>query len=280
MASFSERLGITPPKLAQIDSMDDELRSSLWNVCRKWFFISDDYLTSSQKSRVHRIYQAVYAEFYKRPVDNIPKWSSEFVEETLQLFMTAKWYDVYNLIEFLYTKLWSPEDSNKGFSEEINSILALEKAGYCLNLGIVTPLTNKVEISSVNASLSLGDRFNGVSTHIHSALVLYSRKPNPDYRNSIKESISAVEAACKIITNDPKETLGSALKIIRREHDIHSSFINGMTSLYGYTSDKGGIRHAMMDYSNIDEADARYMLVICSAFTNYIISRCSKSETS
>ena len=39
-------------------------------------------------------------------------------------------------------------------------------------------------------------------------------RKTPNYRNSIKESISAVEALCKIITENEKATLGKALKII------------------------------------------------------------------
>ena len=53
-----------------------------------------------------------------------------------------------------------------------------------------------------------------VNTHIKKALSLYSDRKNPDYENSIKESISAVEAMCCIITGmtGASATLGAALK--------------------------------------------------------------------
>ena len=42
---------------------------------------------------------------------------------------------------------------------------------------------------------------------------------------------------------------------------------------YGYTSDQGGIRHALLEESNIDEAEAKFMMVACSAFVNFCVQR-------
>lgn len=118
-----------------------------------------------------------------------------------------------------------------------------------------------------------GDRFAPVAEHVRTALELYSKKPQPDNRNTIKESISAVESAAKIITGLPNATLDQAIKAIDQRH---ASFKKGILQLYGYTSDEGGIRHSLTEATNIDEADARYMLVSCSAFANYLISRYDK----
>jgi hypothetical protein len=121
-----------------------------------------------------------------------------------------------------------------------------------------------------------GDRFASVAVHVRTALELYSKKPQADYRNSIKESISAVESAAKIITALPNATLAQATKAIDQRHSLHASFKKGILQLYGYTSDEGGIRHSLTEATNIDEADARYMLVSCSAFANYLITRYDK----
>jgi hypothetical protein len=43
-------------------------------------------------------------------------------------------------------------------------------------------------------------------------LDLFEGRKATDFRNSIKESISAVEAMCQILTGDDKATLGQALK--------------------------------------------------------------------
>ena len=95
------------------------------------------------------------------------------------------------------------------------------------------------------------------------------------YRNSIKESISAVESACNITTGS-KATLGQALKALDDKTKVHPALRNAFSSLYGYTSDADGIRHGLLEEANLDFADAKFMLVVCSAFTNYLRSKASK----
>ena len=57
-------------------------------------------------------------------------------------------------------------------------------------------------------------QFVGVSKHLKRALELYTDREAPDYRNSIKESISAVESMVRTITSEPKASLSKALKVI------------------------------------------------------------------
>ncbi|MBU1626736.1 hypothetical protein KKB18_05135 [bacterium] len=53
-------------------------------------------------------------------------------------------------------------------------------------------------------------------------------------RNSIKESISAVESVCKVISEDQKATLGKALNIIEKKVDLHNALKEGFQKIYGY----------------------------------------------
>ena len=51
------------------------------------------------------------------------------------------------------------------------------------------------------------------------------------------------------------------------------------TCLYGYTSDSGGIRHALTEDDVVPNfEDAKFMLVSCSAFINYLIAKVAKIE--
>ena len=110
------------------------------------------------------------------------------------------------------------------------------------------------------------------------SLELISDKKNPDYRNSIKESISAVEAYCKYIVHDPKATLGDALKKITVSTSIHPALERGFSAIYGYTSDSGGIRHALTDEKETPSyADAKFMLVACSSFINFLTAKIAES---
>lgn len=153
-------------------------------------------------------------------------------------------------------------------AEDTNSILEEELAGYrCIN-NIFVPITDKNEIMEIGGAMH-DSPFQAVHIHLNQALKLLSIK-NPDYRNSIKESISAVESTAREICGKPTATLGEALKILEKDNDLHPALKSGFSAIYGYTSDGDGIRHALMDKSNLDLADAKYFLVSCSAFINYL----------
>ena len=57
---------------------------------------------------------------------------------------------------------------------------------------------------------------------------------------------------------------------------LHPALKSALSKLYGYTSDAGGIRHALADEREPDIEDARFMLVICSAFVSLISAKARK----
>lgn len=135
--------------------------------------------------------------------------------------------------------------------------------------GHLADVTSQEEIAMIEEA-ARDSRFAGVSAHIDRALELYADRENPDYRNSIKESISAVESIARVVSGSQKATLGDALKTIEKTGQLHPALKEGFLKLYGYTSDEQGIRHAMLDEPNLTAADARYFLVSCSSFVNYL----------
>ena len=52
-----------------------------------------------------------------------------------------------------------------------------------------------------------------------------------------------------------------------------------LSSLYGYTSDADGIRHAMLDEPSLSFTDAKFMLVVCTAFVNYLTGKLAERES-
>lgn len=126
-----------------------------------------------------------------------------------------------------------------------------ENSAYRIINNEITPITSEQEIQSIEDALKNTNQYSGVQQHLNQALKLMSDRQNPDYRNSIKESISAVESICKIVTNEDKATLGKALKIIEDKHGLHPALKGSLSQLYGYTSDANGIRHAMLEESNL-----------------------------
>jgi hypothetical protein len=86
-----------------------------------------------------------------------------------------------------------------------------------------------------------------------------------------------VEAICRLLAGNSKDTLGAALKKIAGKAPIHPAFEQALLKLYGFTSDEGGVRHALMEESSLRYSDAKFMLVLCSAFTNFLLARCAEN---
>ena len=163
--------------------------------------------------------------------------------------------------------------------EYCNSILERDLSGYRFVGKKITPITTKEEIAEVEEALRGTAFLDPVVIHLNTALDLFSNKKSPDYRNSIKESISAVEAICNLLAGERKKSLTDALKLITRKQKIkiHPSLLQSFIKLYGYTSDAEGIRHALLDEPNLNFEDAKFMLVSCSAFINYLKVKASKA---
>jgi len=152
-----------------------------------------------------------------------------------------------------------------------------ELSAYRFVGGKITHITSEEEIAEIEQALGAPKSLKPFTRHLKRALDLLADRKSPDYRNSIKESISAVEVICKIITGNAKAILGQALKEIENKVGLHPALRSAFSSLHGHTSDAEGIRHALLDEPNLNFEDAKFMLVSCSGFINYLISKSSKA---
>lgn len=100
-----------------------------------------------------------------------------------------------------------------------------------------------------------------------------SDRQKPDYRNSIKESISCVEALAMQLLEDDSITLGKAIPKLKTKYSLHPVLMESLNKLYGYTSDEDGVRHGSPNSSTVTYIDAKFMLVACTNFINYLIEK-------
>lgn len=282
---FSERIGKTSVRTAlQVESVDEKLKNRLWNTILDDFFNKLSDLSSfGKQSDKAAICLVIWKEFFGNRSDEIPTYSggsSIYVKGAVDFFkkwfLKSAWYEKYDFIEFL-----SALDSTLrlGFIEKCNNDLAKEMAGYRIVDRRIVQITSEEEIREIEDALGNSNQWSSVGTHLTTALDLLSNRDNPDYRNSVKESISAVESLCVIITGDAHATLGKALTLIEQKYQIHRALKNAFSALYGFTSDSGGIRHSLLeDDISVTMEDAKFMLVSCSAFINYLKIRVESSN--
>ncbi len=279
---FSQRHGLTPGlKAIQNDSIDIDLRNRIWNLIHVTLFDKYDpgyrmsgYVVGSNK---HDVLKVIWSKFLKEPTDTIPSYYSDARLLIREMYFEWPWHKVFDFVEFLINDAESFLNF-RDMGTALNYILEEESSGFRIVGNLVVPIVAPEEIEAVEDAIAAGESFPGVGKHISEATRKLSDREAPDYRNSIKESISAVESACMTLTGDPKATLGTALAVIERESNIHRALKAGMSSIYGYTSDEQGIRHAMIEDSTVTFADAKFMLVACSGFIKYLICKLAESS--
>jgi hypothetical protein len=277
MALFSQRKGTKPlKKEIQKESIDEDLKNSIWSalsilIWSRWSSV--DYYGKQTKDahEVEITCRRLWLYYFKKPIDEMPSCdpsrSSSVPSVVKGYFYSCKWDEIFDLVEFLLEEI--PESWSEKLKDFINQFLETENSAYRIIDKKVVEITSDTEIEEVESAIQ--KTIKASQEHLKTALQLLSDKTNPDFRNSIKESISAVEAACRHITGEPSSTLGKALNKIELKHELNPVFKQALDKLYGYTCGKDGIRHALTEEGQPRTlADAKFMLVSCSAFINYL----------
>jgi hypothetical protein len=272
--NFSQRVGAVPThEFLLLAEMSVDLENSLWNKIVGFFSRGAHYEWDTAAKRL-----AEY--FYKLPVDEVPSYDKLKCQQWLKKrFFEAAWYEKYDLLEFMVKHAGllplAPGLSKDALRKTFNNVLESERSGYRFVGEELAPISNTVEVASVEQALaatrSLG--LSGAEVHLNSSLKLLSLKPAPDYRNSVKESISAVESMVKLLSGNGSGGLSGALEELQKKIEIHGALKAAFVKLYGYTSDSDGIRHAILDSPSVGFDEAKYMLVACSAFVYYLASK-------
>jgi len=271
---FSERYGYNPIKEILFESVSSNIRNRVWNL-----FYHEEIAPENLINHVIARHEVEAKPVENYLLDRLGLAVDSTIrgleaQKKLESFLTkeCEWYQVYDFIEHYLLYLEGRERSER--ADYFNMILEGEKAGYrVVNLHVV-PITNQGEIREISRAMETP--YSSPNMHIEKALNFYADRQKPDYENSIKESISAVEAMCCIITglSGPKSTLNEAIKKLKDKGvHIHPAMERAFIALYGYTSDEHGIRHGGIDFKNVPAEDAKYMLVSCSAFVNYLIEK-------
>ncbi len=294
MALFSERMGYVKPRdVLQVDCASKELRMSLYNIARG---VLGDYERGSLSENVCK---ELWTMKWHRPFDTFPFHSYDFYQELNEWVIDGEWYACYDLLEFIYNEMkdsgafepepmsfaygfnnWEPQpDLEKELQDAVNVVLEAEGSGYRFINGQVSPITNEIEIGSLEQGLDSDHAFAGARKHIERSLKLLSKKPDPDYLNSVKESISAAESAARHVAPGKNKTLADAVDSLQRSGHLHKSLTEAWKKMFGYTNDASGIRHGGSDEPvKLDYAFAKYMLVTCSAFVNYLAEEFGQDE--
>lgn len=279
---FSERYGyVKPAEVLKRGFLDAEGITALCNCydhLAMWFNHYDVYTRSNRHDESYTdLEETIWCFFMNQRRDDFYFYNGHKIAATEYLKSNKnEWYLKFDLIEFTISvlrKLNSRGDREyttviENFIKILNSTFKRLDYAYRVVDDQIVEITDQEEIAAIEEAVK---QTSTVNTHLSEALKLMSNRQAPDYRNSIKESISAVEALCREITGE--NTLGPALKSLEKNGvEIPRFLLSGIEKLYVYTNDSNtGIRHALMDEKEVPcFEEAKFMLVACSAFVNYI----------
>ena len=251
--------------------MDERTRIAIANLTDTVFSI---VFTRFSFERLQHFLRCILKDVYNREISFREEYDGNWVISVVKKTIREDDYDcVFTVIEYFVSKICEMTDDEFDTESAFNAVFKSEYVGYRFVNHEIVAITDETEIASINEAVNGPYEF--VNFHLSKALSMISDRDNPDYENSIKESISAVEALCEVITGTTgkEATLGNTLKTIEKNGvAIHGALKSAFSALYGYTSDANGIRHAGDiggPASTFEEA--KFMLVSCSAFINYLI---------
>lgn len=284
---FSERYNYAKPQdLIIREKITQELQNAIcscYDRLKTFFYGHEIY--SYREDAYRQVEKYLWCGFLNEREVNFEKRrpivATAFLEDS-----DNPWFRKLDLIEFTIKYLSKVDKtliSQDGYRRNMKYcseafICSLNRAFKRLNFAYrvvnneIVEITNEQEIKTIESAIDNSEK--NVQEHLSKALEHYAQRPSPDYRNSIKESISAVEAFCRMHTG--KSTLGDALKSIGKEGvKIPIMLLTAFQKLYNFTNQPtSGIRHALMEDGTDAGIDEGYfMLVSCSAFINYLRSK-------
>ncbi len=186
----------------------------------------------------------------------------------------------FTIIDFLLQEIanLSKKEGREipSFSNELNKGFVKVNFPYRIVCNHVTPLTDIEENREIERAFQ--NVSDNIREHLDCALRELTRGANANYRNSVHESLSAVEAFCEKYTGS--DVLTTSLSNFNKKKKLHPQLIEAFKNLYTYSSQKNtGSRHgwAVEDDTFVPTYnEARFMLVTCSAFINYMQGKFSE----
>ena len=270
MSLFSERYGYIKPSEVIIR---ERITPEIQNAICSCFDRLEKEITREEYKQVNRLVWVYFLNNREQDFDENKKWWYKLVTSCI-LVEDVQWYRVLDIVEFVVKYAFANSSIHyylSDFIDDFNSEFSRLNFAYRIVDNEIVEMTSESEIDAVETALA--ESTATVRRHLNEALKLMSQRPTPDSRNSIKESISAVEAFCREKTGE--STLGKALSKLEASGIKFPKMLKeAFEKFYAYTNQKEtGIRHSLMDEDGtyVPSADeAMFMLVSCSAFISYL----------
>ena len=276
--SFSQRNGYAPlPNAMHLEELSSELRIALCNKVHELLKTSTQrlYLVPPLRSYVER----VLGNYFQVPRRTVPTKFNRVIENFEEIFINHGFNNVLDLCEIMINEIDNRIDEKFQFSNSIKELFVSYQAAYWLEtsqrpyqfIPCAIPEQGAATQEAIKTLLDGG--MEGAATHLREAAEHINIG---QYADSVKDSILAVESVARKIDPEANTKLTPALKSLERAGILaHPALKAGFEKLYGYTSDEGGIRHAIVFSKNaeVGQVEATYMFGSCASFAAYLVHK-------
>jgi hypothetical protein len=264
--SFEQREGLAPlPSQLQRGELSRELRAMLWAYVYNSMHAQEQAIYGRYGQWVD-ILLAIHLERNHLRVDKFEPF--QIYQRLGDLFEKGEYAKVYGWLDFVMRYPKAP----KTFGDDVGLILTECRSAYRVIDGMIVAMASDEERKAFEQALTDtdGSQFSGARFHLRQS---GTHLTDGKFADSIRESISAVESVARVL--EPSGEFSKALAKLETRISIHAALKKGFSSLYGYTSDEGGIRHALLDSGQaaVDEVDAVFFLGACASFVSYLIGK-------
>ena len=274
--TFSQAEGLSPlPTPLALGELSKEARSLLWLMVHEGLEADSDYPTMGGyryiKGRWKDVLFAIHVAVKFEPADEFSTRFPRHVETLKSLIYKGDLHEVFDFITFVMRSRVAPPK----FTAHMKWALKQSRAAYSIidDGPTIIPTATPEEGQAINDAFALTEQggFNGARSHLRNAADALN---NGDFAGSVRESIHAVESIACSLNADASVTLGPALTALEKHITIHPALKRGFSSIYGYTSDQDGIRHALLEgEAEVDAVDATFMFGACASFVTYLINK-------
>lgn len=271
---FSQRTGIEPvPPQLKLGEVSAELRRLLS------YYISLEidretrpvpYGNAILNDRWVRVAKDLLVLFFKEPIENFKYGAYDNKLRLSGFIQGAKIGRLFDLVEFLLRHRGCSDEVKRELSE---AFVTARAAYRLLDDDCIVAIGTEEQAAAFQRAVADAED-NGATAARKQLIAAGTALRNTDWAGCVRESIHAVEAMAVGLAPGTT-TLGDALKVLEKRGHLHGGLKSAFGSLYGYSSDQEGVRHALVfsDEAKVDEADALFMLGACASFVSYLLAR-------
>ena len=282
---FEQRLGLKGEKPISNDFPDSAQIALIYfleDLVNRNYIISSDSVISwgnllNEMYRVARIMQSSN--------DNWPSYQ----EELKWVLSSTEWSQIFNYCERVYSRLLvevpdqkeqriiaTKQEVEKYFTEEMNILLFEENFSYEFKNGQFERtgrLQTQKSIKRMGAVLS-SSSLSFVRQHYNKAVKFFNNIEEPDYKNSIKESLCALESCIESTTGKPaSKNFTKSLKELEGNGNsqIPPQITESIIKVFAYRGGGQGVAHSAPNGSKTTKLEAELILNITAAYITYIV---------